>query len=75
MSCSDRVRSCVLESYEKVEKFDNYIKCIKKLRDFEIGPSDDFVCQYMQLKNSMSRMQLELSRKTSTRKLYTDELQ
>ena len=50
-------------------------KLVENLIDFEIGPSDDFVCQYITLKNSMSRVYLELSRQTSSRKLYTDELQ
>ena len=40
-------KDCVLESYETVKKFDNYIKTSRKLRDFEIGPSDDSVCQYI----------------------------
>ena len=40
-------RDCVLENYETVERFDNYMKTSRKLRDFEIGPSDDFVCQYI----------------------------
>ena len=40
-------KDCVLESYETVKKFDNYIKTSRKLRDFEIGLSDDFVCQYI----------------------------
>ena len=40
-------KDCVLESYETVRKFDNYIKTSRKLRDFEIGPSDDLVCQYI----------------------------
>ena len=37
-------KDCVLESYETVKKFDNYIKTSRTLRDFEKGPSDDFVC-------------------------------
>ena len=32
-----------LVNYEPVKKFNNYIKTSKSLRDFEIGPSDDFV--------------------------------
>ena len=40
-------KDCVLESYETVKKIHNYIKSSKKLRDFIIGPSDDFVCQYI----------------------------
>ena len=68
-------KDCVLESYETVKELDYYTKSSRKLRDFEIGPSDDFVCQYIQLKNLMSRMYLELARETSTRKLYTGELQ
>ena len=32
--------------YETVEKFDNYTITSRKFRDVEIGPSDDFVCQY-----------------------------
>ena len=31
-------KDCVLESYETVKKL------AENLRDFEIGPSDDFVC-------------------------------
>ena len=31
-------KDCVLEIYETVEKFDNYTKNSRKLRDFEIGP-------------------------------------
>ena len=50
-------------------------KLAENLRDFEIGLSNDFVCQYILFENSMSRMYLELSRKTSTRKLLTYELQ
>ena len=50
-------------------------KLAENLRDFEIGPSDDFVCQYKMSKNSMSRVYLELSQETSTRKLYTNKLQ
>ena len=41
--CKDRV----LESYKTVKKFDKYIKTSRKLRDFEIWPSDDFFCQYI----------------------------
>ena len=63
-------KGCVLESYETVKKFDNYNiqKLEENLTDFEIGPSasDDFVCQYITLKNSMSRVYLKLSRETST---------
>ena len=40
-------KDCVLESYKTVKKFDNYIKTSRKLRDFEIGPTDDCVCQYI----------------------------
>ena len=40
-------KDCVLENYETVEKFDNYTKTSSELRDFEMGPSDDFVCQYI----------------------------
>ena len=36
-------KGCVLESYETVKKFENYIKTSRKLKDFEIGPSGDFV--------------------------------
>ena len=50
-------------------------KVAEKLWNFGIGPSDDLVCQYILLKNSMSRIYLELTRETSTRKLYTDESQ
>ena len=39
-------KDCVLENFETVKKFDKYIKTSRKLRDFDIGPSDDFVCQY-----------------------------
>ena len=38
---------CVLKSCGTVKKFDNFIKTSRKLRDFEIGPSDDYVCQYI----------------------------
>ena len=31
-------KDCVLENNEAVDKFDNYTK---------MGPSDDFVCQYI----------------------------
>ena len=40
-------KDCVLESYETVKELDYYTKSSRKLRDFEIGPSDDFVCQYI----------------------------
>ena len=46
-------------------------KLAENLRDFEIGPSNDLVCQNIY----MSRVYLELSPETSTRKLYTDVLQ
>ena len=41
-------------------------KLAENLRGFEIGPTDDFF---------LSRVYLELSRDTSTRKLYANELQ
>ena len=37
-------KDCVLENYETVKKFEQ--KLAEHLRDFEIEPSDDFVCQY-----------------------------
>ena len=43
-------------------------KLAEKLRNFEMGPSDDFVCQYTYLKKfNEPRMYLELARETSTR--------
>ena len=39
-------KDCVLENYEIVQKFDNYTKIAENLRDVEIRPSDDFLCQY-----------------------------
>ena len=46
-------------------------KIAEKLINFEMGPLDDFVCQYIKLKNSMSRMYHELAQETSTRKLVS----
>ena len=41
-------KDCVLESYETVKKFDHYVKTSRKVvKDIKIGPSDDFVCQYI----------------------------
>ena len=41
-------KDCVLERYETVKKFDNYKKKLaEKFLNFEIGLSDDFVCQYI----------------------------
>ena len=34
-------KGCVLEYYETVEKFDNYTKPSRILRDFETGPSNE----------------------------------
>ena len=53
--------------------FDNLTiqKQAENLRDFEIWPSDDFVCQYILVeKLNVQSVYLELSRETSTRKLY-----
>ena len=62
---------CVLKSCGTVKKFDNFIKTSRKLRDFEIGPSDDYFCQYIYLKNSISRLYLEVLRENSAQKLYS----
>ena len=40
-------KNCVLENYKTVEKFDNYTKTSRKVVKFEIGLSDDFVCEYI----------------------------
>ena len=36
-------KDCVVEYYETV---DNYTKTSRHLRDFEVRPSDNFVCQF-----------------------------
>ena len=40
-------KDCVLENYKTVDKFDNYTKISRKVVKFEIGLSDDFVCEYI----------------------------
>ena len=68
-------KDCVLENNEAVEKSDNYAKTSRKVVKFWNGAFGWLCLSIYIVKNSMSRMYLELARETSTRKLYTDELQ